>query len=212
MNNDNERIYRALAKRYIDGQGRELLHELAAERAEKNDTSRMDKAVYKQISAKKHRIIWICSGLAACLIVALISLPVLGLLQNLNSGFSINDDKSNSQAPHNSAEKPLPNINLAPALPERLRISAEETDESRRVYILSDYYGDDVVLTAEYRESKPDADGLTPFLVNGVTVYYLSEDFYYLMTFKHDGILYTMTCRYEMETLLELCKNILNGL
>ena len=81
------------------------------------------------------------------------------------------------------------------------------------VYILADRYGDDVVLTLEAKDEAMNTSGLTSIKTEaGDTVYYKASDRYKLVTFKHNGRLYTMTCRYEMSTLMELSEKILKKL
>ena len=81
-------------------------------------------------------------------------------------------------------------------------------DLGQTIYYLKDQQEDDVIMTLE-KGALPDVSALTRYSVDGYAAYGRETADYQLLLFQKDGILYTLTCRYRMDTLLQLAKNIL---
>jgi len=212
LNENNERVFKTLAERYLDAQGQNLLRELdSTPRPQQVNTARMDQRVRYETAYRKRRRAWIASGLAACLLLVALTASSLAFIQSWNNNNRPADPTSNytTTAPSTAqtSEKETPDI--AAVLPTRLSVSAVEQDRGQSIYLLDDRYGDNVVLILEHPDKPLDTSGLVPVRSNGRTAYYRAGDFYNLMTFDKDGTRYTMTCRYEMDTLAELSENIL---
>ena len=65
-----------------------------------------------------------------------------------------------------------------------------------------------MVMTLEKTNFEP-GEGLTAIRINGSAAYTRATADYQLLTFRKDGVLYTLTCRYELDTLLNLGEQIL---
>lgn len=97
-------------------------------------------------------------------------------------------------------------------LPENFTVATAKMDNGQSIYYLSDAFYDDVVLTMEPvsdAQDSMDTDGLRVFDVNGKTVYGSTTGAYSFLTFEEDGVQYTLTCKYDINTLLELSSAII---
>ena len=97
-------------------------------------------------------------------------------------------------------------------LPENFTVAAAKMDNGQSIYYLADTAKDDVVLTMEPVEDAGgdmDTDGLRVFDINGKTVYGRSAGAYSFLTFDEDGVRYTLTCKYDINTLLALSRAII---
>lgn len=99
-------------------------------------------------------------------------------------------------------------IPLSFALPENLSVIRVEQDNEQSVYYLSDVNWDDVVLTLEESEEAPDTEGLAVYRLGERIAYGSDSPDYKLLTFTQEGIRYEMTCKYSMDTLVALWKQI----
>jgi hypothetical protein len=72
------------------------------------------------------------------------------------------------------------------------------------IYYIDDLYRDDVVVTLEMTSRSPDTTGLVKVNLGGSVAYGTQTDGYSLLTFRLDDILYTLTCRHDINTLIRL--------
>ena len=200
MKSQNDNVFRDIASTYLEAQGQDLLRQLRDDR-DQGDTTRLDSMINERIKARKRRRLNMISGLAA----ACVALCVLtGMFYTLhNNSIDITSAKYTTEL---SAPK------LSAALPERLSVSNAQQDTGQSIYMLTDQYGDDVVLTMEYSDQQIDTYGLAAVDMYGHKVYFKGRDGYNMALFERDGVRYTMTCRYEMNTLLALSDKILKQL
>ncbi len=97
-------------------------------------------------------------------------------------------------------------------LPENFTVAAAKMDNGQSIYYLADAFNDDVVLTMEPVDDAQDGmdtEGLRVFDVNGKIVYGSTTGAYSFLTFEEDGVQYTLTCKYDINTLLELSRAII---
>ena len=94
-------------------------------------------------------------------------------------------------------------------LPARLVLMSAEQDEAKTICYLKDSLADDVILVMEPAEGPPAGDGLAERSLGGQTVYTRQTPDYQLLLLQKDGIGYTLTCRYELDHLLAIGKEIL---
>ena len=102
----------------------------------------------------------------------------------------------------------IPLASLSP-LPARLVLMSAEQDEAKTICYLKDSLADDVILVMEPAEGPPAGDGLAEGGLGGQTVYTRQTPDYQLLLLQKDGIGYTLTCRYELDHLLAIGKEIL---
>lgn len=225
---NREELLRQIATRYAQADGERLLAELAGlDRQEGSRiTPRLDRRVRAiSLQAKRRRYARVAGLLAACLILALAAPPLLryGWRQDLSSAQSSPAGYGESAARDEVAEDEAVVVEEAPAagvgdyavipltftLPENFAVAGVEQDNARSVYFLSDQRFDDVVLTLERTTRPPETGGLVEIEIDGVLTYGISTGDYSLLTFNSGDILYTLTCRYDINTLLPLGRSIL---
>jgi hypothetical protein len=62
----------------------------------------------------------------------------------------------------------------------------------------------------ELSESPPETIGLVEIALGSQTAYGAQKDAYSLLTFGQDGVLYTLTCRHDINTLIRLGRGLIN--
>ena len=186
---NNEELFRELARRYVQAEGESLERELA-EHPEPVFTPVMDQRVRKAVRPQRAgKMIAGLGVLAAALILVFLTPSIL------------------RRAEKNSPDGITSVLDVS-VLPTRLSVTDIMADHGQSIYLLADTQNDDVVLTLE--QNRPIiVNGLTAVAVNGQTAYVKSNADIKLLTFEKNGMTYTLTCRYELDTLLELGKNIL---
>lgn len=197
--NDTERFYKELAGRYMEREGERYRQELAQQPAVL--TPRLDRRVLGRLHRKK-AVRWI-SGAAAAAAALLL---VVGLLPRLLRGFDSPPPAGSTSPSAPAADTLLP---LSFALPDNLRVASSEWDNGQSIYRLREAAQDDVVLVMEPSGTFAAPDGFSPLSIDGSTAYARCTRDYNLLTFSAGGITYTLSCRYELETLVALSREIL---
>ena len=104
-------------------------------------------------------------------------------------------------------------------LPPNLSISNVTQDIGQTVFYINEDNSDDIVLIAEkseeiggtgaFDEDGLVQNGLTQIMINSTKVFAVAKaDFSYL-TFKNEGIIYSLACKYDYNTIIALCEYIL---
>lgn len=233
---NRELFYRQLAALYADADGERLLRERAA--LEQDSVQRITPGLDRRVRAipgraKRRRNTRIAGLIAAVLVIALLA-PQLLRYNQQNDVAAAPEATTESAAPgemapaEQGADEAVPEaapemaedapaagagdyeiIPLSATLPANLTQIGVEQDNAQSIYYLSDQRQDDVVLTMEYSDSGPATDGLVQIDLDGHTTWGAVTGDYSLLTFEQDGILYTMTCKYDINTLLPLGRSIL---
>jgi hypothetical protein len=100
-------------------------------------------------------------------------------------------------------------IPLSATLPEGFTQAGFKQDREKSIYYIEDARMDNVVLVLEESGDLPTA-GLVSIALGGDTPAYGTQgDGYGLLTFIKDGVLYTMTCRHDVNTLLRLGQGLI---
>ena len=210
LNNlSDDSFFQKLARSYAETEGRQLKEEL--EHTPRHSTPLMDRRVRQRIKAGRTRGLNLKFGvLAACLVVALLIIPLV--LRSGAPGLNLSSVQNPASPDSASPDSASPDPTLIPisfTLPATLSHSSSRTDNGESIHYLKDINADDVVLTMEQTSRKPATNNLTPVTINGKTAWVRETADYKYLTFSHSGILYTMTCRYDLNTLITLGKNIL---
>ena len=200
----NDELFREIAGKYIEQYGQALHNEqLALDRQPGAfiPTANLERRVRRQIAAGKRRpYLRAATALAACLAIALL-LPFV-----LRTGqFSPDSPSTPSTSPSVSAS-PQPDfavIPLSAPLPPGFTQSGFEQDNGKSVYYIEDSYMDNVVITLE-KTTMPDTTGLTAIKLGDTVAYGTQSDGYSLLTFQSGGVVYELTCRHDINTLIEL--------
>lgn len=201
--NDNKReedVLRQVAEAYTEEYGRQLLrenHELNRQGIA-YFTPRLDKKVGRIGRGRRFKKYLPVLAAAACIAVFLL-VPLLRL-----PGPPFTETPASADGSANSYEV----VPLSFTLPEGIVLAGFEQDKGKSIYYLEDAYQDDVVLTLEYTKDDFDSSGFQPVEVNGETVYAVSEEDYKLIVFEKAEVLYTLACRYDINTLVRLSRNI----
>lgn len=105
----------------------------------------------------------------------------------------------------------IPVIPLGFTPPERFDNTAFAQDDGKSIYYFDDALGDDLVLVMERLDTAelPDIAWMEELLINGHQTYgvYLAE--YSMLVFEKDGLLYTLTCKHDLNTLIRMGEAIL---
>lgn len=190
--NEKEKLLKSMAQKYAESYGNELKTELLRleESGAPYPTKGLEKRVMKSVHPQKRRYMRF-AAVAAALVLIIVG---LGILRPFSGG----EQNSLSEAPSESYEA----IPLSFSVPVGFAKAGFEQDREKSVYYFSDSLEDDVVLTMEKSTKKPDTEGLTKISINGEDAFAASEEGYNLLTFQKDGVLYELTCRYDVNTLL----------
>lgn len=210
----NNEIYRIIASRYEEEMGKQLLSEkgLLEQQSPRADTWRLDELVRRGTRRRRNVKIarWAAAAAACVLFAVLIPLwyPLVSDIRQpdtAESGLTVGEMPEASEGEGTQEVIPLNFI-----LPENFAVEGVELDNGMSVYYLGDSRQDPVVLQLQYAGGDGlRTDGLTELEIGGQPVYGRSADAYHLLTFESNGLLYTLTCAYDINTLVPLCESIL---
>jgi len=203
--NKTENIYEHIAKEYTDYTSEMLQRESQSLPPFPDETiNRLDNRVASQIRTLKIRRFTRLAGLAAACLLLVLAVPLVYMLQNTGNKRSA-DSSSESAAAESSAEL----IPLSFSLPDNFTVSDSKIDNGVSVYYLTDTHADDVVLQLEYTDTAtPVFDSLKPVTIAGNEAYGYAAGSFKMISFIHGDILYTLTCKYDINTLISISKNI----
>jgi len=209
----NDELFREIAEKYAQQYGQLLhdeLHELERQPGELPSTDGMARRVRRKIAAEKRkpylRIATVC---AACFAVVLL-LPLA-----LRTGVSFPDSATSTPPAHSDAaelpaqpQQDFAVIPLTAPLPSGFNETGFEQDNGKSVYYIENVYRDNVVLTLE-KGALPDTGGLTAITLGDTVIYGTQTGSYSLLTFQSGEVVYELTCRYDINTLLKLSEAFL---
>lgn len=195
-----------IASQYVEQYGEQLERELEMldQSSSENATPEFDVRIAREQKARKRRKTWRIWGAAtaACLALLLIIPRAIRVT-----------DKSND-APTFAAEEAAndPQLPIAFTMSKNFTVSSVEQDRDQTVYYLANTRLDDVVMIMEREASATEYvyDDLLELEINGKTVLGRHRADYSILTFDHEGIRYTLTCRHDFRTLTELGESILS--
>ena len=218
---NNDELLQKIANEYVENYGRELheenktLNMSEQASAEMAAEYRLEMRVFRKVTSEKRRpYLALLPLLAACIAITFVYLP------NLFSTPSQTDphpipipspaDPAPAPEPADPAPQPLPQtpqfeiIPLSVPLPQGFTQIGFEQDRGQSIYYIEDVYLDNVVVTLEAGAVPSDISGLVEIWLGGEIAYVKQTDAYSLLTFTNDDILYTLTSRYDINTLLRL--------
>lgn len=193
QNPDADRLFQELAGRYAELEGESLRQELRSQTA-LPFTPGLDRRIRRSTRGGTVRRLFLGLSCAAACLLAVLALP--GVWRRLEP----------SAPPASTGEARLPFT-----LPVGLTVENIRQDEEKTIYRLKDSLADDVILVMEPSEEPPEDRNLTEQTLGGRTVYTRQTPDYQLLLLQQDGICYTLTCRYELDNLLAIGKNILKS-
>jgi hypothetical protein len=199
--NSKEEFFRLAAIEYVERQGDALKQEAAWVNHEAHyPTENLERRVFKAVRQRKRRFVAPLVATAACL--ALMLFGGRTFFQNILNF-------SNIREPITQTPDDRQLISLSFQVPSGFTQTGAEQDQGKSIYYFDDLQGDNVVLTLEKPEVPIDESSFTELDINDASVYAASREGYQMMTFEKDNLSYTLTCRYDVNTLLRFSEEIL---
>jgi len=234
----SEDQYKRIADEYLREYGAGLRSELDDMERQPiiRDTRSLDRRVRSGIAALKRPQYMRYTGLiAACVVIALITTLVLRSFPGRVGAPAAGPDMyspapsaapspSSSAAPSAapstppamapSGSPPAEAYEILPLsfnIPGQFSVASVEQDVNKTIYRLNDNRLDDVVITMELSGDISRYDELTEIQMGRGYAFASSGNGYNLLALRDDGsdILYTLTCKYDINTLVLLGNNIL---
>ena len=218
--------YKRIADEYVREYGAQLRRELEAieQRQITPGVSSLDHRVRRGTGAVKRMRYTRYTGLiAACLVVAILTPFLLRFYisqpgdtgSNLYPSAPTTSPTETGKAPPDDAQQseaqPYEILPLSFNMPSQFQMESVEQDVEKTIYRLNDERLDDVVITLERSGDISRYDTLTEVPIGGNNAYGSSGDGYNLLAFidEDSDILYVLTCKYDINTLVLLGNSIL---
>jgi len=225
-----EKLFADMARIYVDKEGERLRSEGASlmDGAPFPPSKDFERKIAARIRVERfRRPAYIMGSIAACIIVALIGINILrsfngdlggfGGFGNVDVGGGGARLAPDSQVAMGGANSDM--IALAFNLPPNCSVAGVEQDVGKTIFHINDIKNDNIVLVAEksddiggtgkYDENKLKGSGLKKIEINGTTLYAVAKADFSRFTFKKEGVIYDMTCKYDYNTLIAFCEYIL---
>ena len=207
--NEQEKLFKDLARRYTEGYGKAMQEE--RNQLEQNGaayhTENLERRVMQAVRPRKRRLyIGTIAAIAAILVLVVVGTQLLPFADNPAPS---NSAQISSQPSASSSPAGFEVIPLSFAVPAGFTKSGFEQDNEKSVYYFDDTMKDNVVLTMEKSGRAPDPAGMTRLSINGSAAYAVSGEGYSLLTFNKGGVLYELTCQYDINTLTRFGNEIL---
>jgi hypothetical protein len=195
MDHKREEIYKELADRYVEQYGARLQQEAdelnTRHPAHVSIRRKTDRRLAQQ---RNRRYTAVFGALAACIVL----FAALRLV--LPDGAVLPPDIGTAT--------PGPVIPLSFTLPAEFTVTDVDQDFGKTIYLMEHKWRDNVVLTLEHPEKAPVWDDFERHVLHGETVYLKTRADFNLLAFERDGVLHSFSCRYDINTLIELHKEI----
>ena len=226
----NEAFFKALASQYVEKDGERLKKEL--EDIENDQRAiyptRLDKRIRSKVfMSDVRRMITIAASAVACVLLVFAFLGRIPLLENdvpslMDSGLPAGTayEASSSVAPAPAAENaPSRGDNRTQAQMQMALMSAKmpagyivtgiDYDMEKTIYYIKNDTDNQIVMTAEKSEFDIEFAYYQEIRINGEPVYGMVKSDFSIITYKKDGVVYTLTSRYNYEDLVDISKNII---
>ena len=219
----NENTYKRIAEEYLREYGSQLRRELDGLEAHGSlpDTLSLDRRVRLGIASRKRVTYLRYAGLvAACLVFAVLTPLILrfslGNVTDPTDSTSPTSPTSPGYISDSAAPDMIPAegyeiLPLAFSLPGQFSVASVDQDNEKTVYHLTDSKLDDVVLTLEHSGDVSRYDALTEVTIGGRSAFADSGNGYSLLAFtdEESDVLFVLTCKYDVNTLVLLGESIL---
>lgn len=202
MKNTHE-FFKTIAKQYVDIDGEKLKDELMGFDKEKkiNISPEFNSGVYNKINKLKIKKHMIPAGtLAACLLLFTLSYY---FIQN----HKVVSPHSNFEQVSSEPKYELITLNVN--LPQNYYVSQIKQDKEETIYYINNSANDDVILTVKKSDEDIEREGLKEISIKNSVAYGLAKADYSILKFEKEGNIYTLTCKYNYNTLIEISKSIL---
>jgi len=212
MENNSDKLFKRMASTYADlyGQAQKRDHELLNAQNTRYITPRMDGTIGEIIKKKKKRTtsIWISTiAAAACFVIAVTALSGLWAKQG---SLETEDTAPGDQ---DSVVMREGFISMSFDTGPQYHISDTDYDNGKSIYYVDNTALDNIVMILEKSdEDFKEYQKLTRMSVAGVIAYGIYRADYSLLAFERGGIYYTLTCGYDIRTLIDFAEIIIRQL
>ncbi len=200
----SDEFYKRIASAYSEREGKAL----QAQPEQPTDTAGLERKLRARLR-RKESVRWV-GGLSA-VAAAVLLVVTLGMLAStgvevwpIPSPGLASAPPGASAAPSHTPGAPDGLMPLSFSLPAEFSVLTVALDNGKTVYTLENTAHDPVVMTLERTGDNSFSDELTQITLDGATAYASWGPDFQLLTLKKGGVVYTLTCRYELETLLTL--------
>lgn len=207
-----DRLFEQMAKDYAEQYGAQVKAE--ADQLEQEGvryvSPKLDRRLKQEMERDKRRRYSRGIALLAACVALMILLPRF-LQQGEMPPVSASEASASSTAssgPESSAPGTPQVIPLSFTLPTTLTVTDAEEDNGLSIYYLEDERRDHIVMTLEKAELDSAYLELTPLNLSGTTVYTMAGPDYQLLAFQQEDIAYVMTCKHDLNTLIDLSYHI----
>ncbi len=200
MRND-DKIFKVIAKDYIDKEAEELRELLEKLNKEAKDTSLLDIKVKKSLKNEKKKIYYIASSLVSCFVLLFITIGVLNYTSKLTSP----DEISNI---HMDREYDIEK--LSKMLPLGFTVSDIDYDIDKTIYYVIGN-NNKIILETQKTDEEVHSIGLKEIYLSYKKVYGIEKGDYSLLTFKLSDVLYTLTSAYDADDLITIGEKIISS-
>lgn len=230
--NNFEEIFKTIADAYVD----QYAEELKAEYIEIKDqcltyiTPKLDGRIKNILRSKGSSHNRVFQVIAASIVLLLLIPGIIGLmkLRQLNKGdtySSSNDSVYTSPSAGADQGYGLDELNepiyeetytgdnnemvlLQLSLPDKYVIQYSQLDNNQTIHYITSQNLDNIVTTIEYDIGNDWYKDFSVVDINGLKGYYRNSDDYKMIVFVKDEHIYTVTCRFDMETIYDFVKYI----
>jgi len=228
----NEAFFKALASQYVEQDGERLKKEL--EEIENDQKAsyppRLDKRIRgKILMTDARRTITIAAPVAACFLLIFAFLGRIPFLENgvpslMDSGppADIAYEASSTGAPapapaaenapsrgDNRTQSQMQMALMSAKMPAGYNVTGIDYDMEKTIYYIKNDTDNQIVMTAEKSEFDIEFAYYQEIRINGEPVYGMVKSDFSVITYEKDGVVYTLTSRYNYEDLVDISKNII---
>ena len=200
MNNNNEKLLKGIADRYVERYGEALRAELGE--VPVRETPVLDWRVKRRIQAKRRRRVLMAAGSIAAVLLIAVMLP---RLWEDRAQLPLDTQAQPGATPGQPQYETIP---LGFTLPTNFSVAHVEQDRGKTIYHLENELRDDVVLVLE-KSAHVETAGLAKIPIGAYTAYGEFYADYSVLTFSRGGVTYEMSCRHDLNTLIGLGERIL---
>ena len=224
----NETFFKTLASQYVEKDGERLKKELEDIENDQKASypTRLDKRIRSKIlMSDARRAITIAAPVAACFLLIFAFFGRIPFIENgspsiidINSQTSINYDAPSSGTPavegtpnrgNNRTQAQMQIALMAAKMPAGYNVTGIDYDMEKTIYYITNDADNQIVMTTEKSEFDIEMAYYQEIRINGEPVYGMVKSDFSVITYEKDGVLYTLTSKYNYEDLIDISKNII---
>ena len=211
-NNKTDKLFERIAKTYADLHGQVLQRDAAALNAQniRYVTPRLDGTVWELTKKKKKRKFSAAIAAIAAAACLILTVTALSGVWNKRGGLLSESSESPESEDSDFFDKEDGFISMTFNLGANYHVSSADFDNGKSIYLIDNVSRDNIVMILERTdEDYTEYQKLREFYVGGTTAYGIYRADYSLLAFEKDSIYYTLTCKYDIYTLLDFAEIII---